>query len=75
MADEQTVPVETIPTPVVETIPTPIVETKVTPIKAKRDTNSELRQAAEIALNHYRKNHTMTALDDFNYPGFKELFC
>ncbi len=32
-------------------------------------------KAAELIFEHYRKTHTMKAPDDFNYPGFKELFA
>ncbi len=33
-----------------------------------------IKAAAEIIFDHYRKGHTMRTPDDFHYPGLKELY-
>lgn len=76
--EELTVPEEPTVTPTVEVAsivpeatPPPVVKTTT---KAKKEACHDLRVAAELALNHYRKTHTMNSPDDFKYPGFKELY-
>jgi len=71
--------VEPTPTPAIEAVVdtvevTPPATPSTKAARPKKDACSDLRAAAELALKHYRKTHTMETPDDFKYPGFKELY-
>lgn len=48
------------------------------PKKAKKSKYEEkyenLCEAARLALQHYEKTHSMKTPNDYNYPGFKQIW-